>query len=393
MQTTLSDEQICLSVSEHGTPVYIYSASALEAQAEAALAFKAPFGRTVRYAMKANPHPKFLATLSAKGLKIDASSGGEVQAAMKAGIAPEDINLNSQELPENLAELLGEGIFFIATSLRQLQRYGEIAPDTNVGIRINPGLGSGMNNRTTTGGINAGFGIWYEYLPEVDRIAKKHNLTITTLHTHIGSGTDPAAWQQTARITLELLNDVPTATTVSFGGGFKTGRMPDEPTADMAGIGQHISELITIFADETGRKMHIEIEPGTFIAAKAGWLVARITDITDTGENGHTFLRVNTGMNDILRFSMYGAQHDLRIIAADARNISEEADFMIVGHCCESSDILTPEKGDAEAIAPRKLQVPVVDDYLLVNGCGAYCASMRAVGYNSFKSAGEVFVT
>lgn len=392
MEKTLSDEQIRLSVSRHGSPLYLYSLAALEAQANAALEFSSPFGHTVRYAMKANPRPEFLKALNDKGLKIDASSGGEAHRALEAGVLPQDITLNSQELPDDLADLVSQGVFFVATSLHQLQSYGKIAPGTNLGVRINPGIGSGANNRLTTGGINAGFGIWYEYLPKVMEIAQQHRLNITLLHTHIGSGTDPAAWQQTARVTLELLNDLPSATTVSFGGGFKTGRMPDEPTADMAAIGRHVSELITDFADETGRQMQVEIEPGTFLAAKAGWLVTRINDITDTGADGHTFLRVNTGMNDILRFSLYGAQHDLRIISADGRDIHDEQDFVVVGHCCESGDILTPEKGDAEAIAPRHLKTPRIGDLLLINGCGAYCATMRAIDYNSYRPAQEVFV-
>lgn len=392
MENKLSDSQIRSTMAEHGSPLYIYSLKALKAQADSALTFLSPYGCTVRYAMKANPHPKFLRTLHQKGLKIDTSSGGEVNRALEAGIPAADITLNSQEIPDDLDSLLKKGVRFVATSLHQLETFGKLANGSSLGVRINPGLGSGVNNRMTTGGVNAGFGIWYEYLPKVNEIAEKYNLHIDLLHTHIGSGTDPAAWQQTARITLELLNELPMATTVSFGGGFKTGRMPDEPTADMAAIGTHISELITSFADDTGRRMYVEIEPGTFLAAHAGWLVAKVTDITDTGSDGHTFLRINTGMNDILRFSMYGAQHSMKILPAKDRETNTVHEYMVVGHCCESSDIMTPEKGDPESISPRSLSEAQIGDFLIINSCGAYCATMRAIDYNSFIPAKEVCI-
>ncbi len=56
---------------------------------------------------------------------------------------------------------------------------------------MNPGLGNGSTKRTNTGGPSASFGIWHEYLGEVKAIAARYGLSIRTLHSHIGSGTDP----------------------------------------------------------------------------------------------------------------------------------------------------------------------------------------------------------
>lgn len=90
------------------------------------------------------------------------------------------------------------GVEFNATSLHQLETYGKLFPHTHTSIRVNPGMGSGGTNRTNVGGPASSFGIWHEYLEEAKIIAKKYHLTITKLHTHIGSGSDPEVWKKVA---------------------------------------------------------------------------------------------------------------------------------------------------------------------------------------------------
>ena len=69
---------------------------------------------------------------------------------------------------------------------------------------MNTGLGSGSVKRTNTGGPSASFGIWHDYAAEVKTVAARYGLTIGTLHTHIGSGTDPEVWKRATRMTLDL---------------------------------------------------------------------------------------------------------------------------------------------------------------------------------------------
>ena len=79
-------------------------------------------------------------------------------------------------------------------------------------MRLNPGLGSGGTNRTNTGGPASSFGIWHEYLPDVQRIAAQYDLTIDRIHSHIGSGSDPEVWKRVTRMTLDLVEQFPDAT-------------------------------------------------------------------------------------------------------------------------------------------------------------------------------------
>jgi len=387
----LEPEQVRQLASEFGTPHYVYSESLLRQRAEETLAFPNAFGLTVRFAMKACPNRNILSLFTEMGLHIDASSGWEVQRCMAAGIPAEHISLSAQELPENLGDLLDLGIVFNATSLNQIRQAGECRPGRDIGVRFNPGLGSGGTNRTNVGGPGSSFGIWHEQADHVTSLLNHYNLRCVRIHSHIGSGSDPAVWQRVAGLNLDLVRKFPTVTTLDLGGGFKVGRMASEKSTDLQEIGQPICEELNAFAEETGRKLHLEIEPGTYLVANAGAIISRIQDKVTTGDEGYTFYRLDTGMTDVLRPSLYGAQHPLVVVGRE-NDPSETHEAIIVGHCCESGDILTPAAADPEALQPRLIHEGEVDDFLVIEGTGAYCSAMCTHNYNSFPASPEVLV-
>jgi diaminopimelate decarboxylase len=372
----------------HGTPLFVYSHLKLAEQAKTILSIPAPYGLTIRYAMKANPNSEILEALRQQGICIDASSGYEAQIALDQGFRPEHILLTSQQLAHNLQELVEQGVQFNATSLHQLEEYGKLFPGTSLSVRINPGIGSGHSSKTNVGGVASSFGIWYKYIPEIHELAQKYELSITRLHTHIGAGTDPVVWQQAARTSLELVEQFPDVTTLDLGGGFKVARMDDEQGADMVATGSMIATELTAFAEKTGRKLHLELEPGTFMVANVGVLLARVDDVVDTGQAGYHFLKLNTGMNDILRPSYYGSQHPIAVL----NETHESEDYVVVGHNCESGDLLTPDPNDSDTLATRLLNKAAIGDLVVIGGTGAYCASMAAHGYNSFPDANEIII-
>lgn len=372
----------------HGLPLFVYSRAIMRQQASAMLGVPAPYGLTVRFAMKANSNPEVLEVLRGAGIAIDASSGYEADYAIEQGFAPQDILLTSQELARNMQELVERGVQFNATSLRQLEAYGKAFPGSDVSVRLNPGIGSGFSNRTNVGGVTSSFGIWHEYIPKIQELADKYNLRIARVHTHIGSGTDPEVWREASQVSLELAKLFPEATTINMGGGLKVGRMDDEKHADMQVLGRVLADEIEAFYQETGRKLHLELEPGTFMVANAGMLLAEVDDVVDTGPDGYRFIKLNTGMNDIVRPSMYGSQHPIAVL----NDSSEQLDYIVVGHNCESGDILTPAPGDSEALLSRTLNRAEVGDLVAIGGTGAYCKSMAVHGYNGFPDTAEVLV-
>ena len=391
----LSYETVRDVAKRFGTPIYVYDENSLRRNAEACLAFPNAFGLTVRFAMKACPTAAVLRLFDSMGLHFDASSIYEVRRAMRAGIAPEKISLSTQELPEDFADEIKAGIRFNACSLDQLDRYGKAFPGTRVGVRFNPGIGSGATGKTNVGGPDSSFGVWHEYADAVKCILGKHGLTLERIHTHIGSGSDPAVWQRAAISSLDMVRRFPTVETLDFGGGYKVARVPGEKTTDLQACGAPVRDAIAKLAEETGRRLHFEIEPGTYLVANAGSIVARVQDVTATGKFGRSFIKLDMGMTDLLRPSLYGAQHPTMLVPSLLRPNTPPrpvVNYVLVGHCCESGDLVSCAPGEPEKLATRAFHQVEIGDLCVIGGAGAYCAGMSAKNYNSFPEAAEVLI-
>jgi diaminopimelate decarboxylase len=391
-----------------GTPLYVYSLEQLTKAADECLAFPHAFGLTVRFAMKACPNASILKLFNSKGIHVDASSGFEVRRAIdRAGIAPEHISLSTQELPDDFAELVDMGVKLNACSVSQLERFGQHYQGTGakLGIRVNPGVGSGGFSASTTqfsktnvGGPSSSFGIWHELVTDgsVASIVEKYGLTVERIHTHIGSGSDPEIWQQVATRSLSFCKLFPSVTSLNLGGGYKVGRNEGEKTTDLQEIGKPVAEAFRKFAEDEGRELRTEIEPGTYLMAMSGALVSKVQDkVQTTGDGGHTFLKLDAGMTDVLRPSLYGAVHPITIFPGSGKSSdigSETESVVVVGHCCESGDLMTPKPGQPEDLEERVVRKAAIGDYLILDGSGAYCSGMSTKNYNSFPEAPEVLI-
>jgi diaminopimelate decarboxylase len=388
MSALLTPEQAAEVRERFGTPCYVYDRARLEATARRALAFSAPYGFTLRYAMKANPNRGILTLFRELGLHIDASSDWEVERAIRYGFAPSQIQLTSQMPSRRVKEHVARGVLLNACSLHQLELFGQAAPGHAIAVRMNPGLGSGSTKRTNTGGPASSFGIWHEYLDDVKAAAARHGLVIRTLHSHIGSGTDPEVWKRVTRMTLDLAARMPDVTTVNLGGGLKVGRMPNEESVNLEEVAWHVRSELEGFKERDGRALRLELEPGTLLVAESGAVVATCVDVVDTGRDGYLFAKLDAGMPEVTRPAMYGAQHPIDVLAAGRAS----ADVVFVGPCCESGDILTPAPGDPEALGPRAVPRPAIGDLVVIGGAGAYCAGMAMINYNSYPQAPEVML-
>lgn len=275
-----------------------------------------------------------------------------------------------------------------------------------MGVRVNPGVGSGgfsSSNtgfsKTNVGGPASSFGIWHGLVEDgtVPAIVEKYNLNVERIHTHIGSGSDPEIWQQVATKSLSFCKVFDTVTTLNLGGGYKVGRNPGEPSTDLQEVGQPVTEAFKTFKEENGgRELKLEIEPGTYLVAMAGALVSTVQDkVLTTGPDGHVFLKLDAGMTDLLRPSLYGAVHPITVFPQsgdDADVGTEKESVVVVGHCCESGDLMTPKAGAPEDLEERMLRKAEIGDILIMDGSGAYCAGMSTKNYNSFPESPEVLV-
>lgn len=376
---------------EFGTPSFVYDEITLRQKAQELKTFPNAFGFFPRYAMKAAPTAAILRIFNEEGLGIDASSIFEVERAVRSGFGTEFISLSTQELSEDFRFWAQDGVKINLCSLNQIRKFGMWNTGEPVGLRFNPGTGSGGTNRTNVGGPSSSFGIWKDDLDEARSLCKEFGLEVERIHTHIGSGSDPEVWKKVAGMSLELVRAFPSVHTLNLGGGFKVARMPNEVATDLQEIGQSVQSIFEEFAKETGRNLKLEVEPGTFLVAHACSLVTSIQDTTHTGADGYRFIKLDAGMTEVLRPSLYGAQHPIHIVPEPGQlPMREVLEQVVVGHCCESGDLLTPASGDSETLAPRSLVRGEVDDFCVIESVGAYCSSMTAKNYNSFPEAAEI---
>ena len=425
-----------LAADDFGTPVYVYDEDLILSRCYECLEMPNAYGLTVRYAMKANSNRSLLRIISGAGLKLDASSLGEVLRANMAGIPFEDIMLTTQEVYQGgemskLQELLLQGLKYNVCSIRQLELIGDFAQKNffDPGIRIHPGVGSGETATRNTGDDYSCFGVHLSDIDEVLRYAWGKWIRFKHIHVHIGSGADLDIWRQNIDLELRIIMQHFTeAETVSFGGGLKEARMPGEHAADIMALGKYAKEQITAFYKKTKRKLKMEIEPGTFIVANSGYAVTRVVDKKRTARSN--FIITDGGMEINSRPLLYGSRHPVYIISGDGAAVkSSEFDSdcfggansaggaggadgadgsdgiggadgagwadgaggysaVVAGKCCESGDCQTLDM-DGHAV-PRLMAEPEIGDLAVIGGVGAYCSSMAPFNYNSHPQIPEV---
>jgi diaminopimelate decarboxylase len=377
---------------ELGTPAFVYDEETINRTAARIVSLPNAFGLKVRYSLKACPSGAIIRIFDRVGLSFDASSLWEVRRALHAGVAADKILLTAQQadFDRGLDELLDAGLGFDAGSLRQLESYGTARPGSSVSIRLNPGFGSGLVRRLTSGGPTSSFGIWHEELPQVGRILRKHGLRLTRLHSHIGSGHYPDILVHAAETLLRHARDFPEVDTINLGGGYRVKAFRDDPEWDHAEWAETVADAIRAFAADTGRELRLELEPGTFLMANSGSILARVIDVVSTGPDGYTFVKIDAGLTEIIRPSYYGTPHPVVSVPEAGYAREEVEEYCIAGHCCIAGDVLTTRAGDVEQLAPVTLPRTEPGDYLVIERAGGYCASMALKNFNSYPEAPEV---
>lgn len=401
---TVQEKDILQAKEQFGTPLYLYDESLIAAKCAEVLGMPSAYGLSARYAMKANSNATLLRRIHRQGLMIDASSLNEVRRAYLASIGPEQIMLTTQEVPEGedraqLERFILNGMRYNVCSLRQLQLIGPFAQKHGIdlSIRIHPGVGAGESASRNTGDKYSCFGIHLSNVKQAIDYAEEMGIRFTQVHVHIGSGGDPEIWKQNIDLELDILaRFFPDAETVSFGGGLREARMPEDTAADLTALGAYAKRQIEEFYQRTGRKLKMEIEPGTYIVANSGYAVTQVVDKKRTGPDGLNFIIVNGGIEINARPLLYGSRHPFYILSGDGRlrfsdfNGSSGYEAIVTGRCCESGDSqCLDEHGNN---VPRRLVEPEIGDLVVIGGTGAYCSVLTPFNYNSHTQIPEVLL-
>ena len=384
----LNKDQIEDILEKYQSPLYVYSEDELIKAANDFNEIPSAFGHTTRFAMKSNSNLNILRLFNEKNIKIDASSWYEAYRALDAWYKWEDIQLSWQELPTRLDTLVDKWVFFVATSLHQLETIWKIRPWTEIWVRINPWVWSAAFKRINTWGWISSFGIWFEYIDKIKKISNLYDLKITKIHIHIGSENTSKSWVNSANIWLDFVRQFDDVKVLNMWGGFKKAIMPYEQSADLKWIGEAVKEKFEDFYNETWRKIHLEVEPWKYLVINSCSVVAKVIDIVDTWEEWYTFLRTNTWMTEMPRVTMYWVQQPIILL----NDNKETLNYVVVWHCCESWDILTSKLYDQETIEEITLPKANIWDTIVFEWTWAYNASMSMKHYNSFPEAWELFL-
>ena len=375
---------------EHGTPVWVYDAAMIRRRIDDLRAFD-----TVRFAQKANSNTHVLRLMREQGVMVDAVSLGEIERALRAGFQPGCTPGRPSEIVftadlfdrATLARVVELGMPVNAGSVDMLHQLGAVAAGHPVWLRINPGFGHGHSNKTNTGGEHSKHGIWHGELPAALAAVRQHGLRLVGLHMHIGSGVDYRHLQQVCDAMVDMVArvDLPIEA-ISAGGGLSIPYRTGEPRIDTAHYHARWDAARQRIAQRRGHPVQLEIEPGRYLVAESGVLVAEVRATKTMGSR--FFALVDAGFNELVRPSMYGSHHEISVLPADDAPRPPRP-TVVAGPLCESGDVFT--QGEGGVVLSRELPEPRVGDLLVFHDAGAYGASMSS-NYNSRPLAAELLV-
>ena len=359
------------------TPFYYYDVELLEKTIAAVRDEAARYGNfDVHYAIKANFNPRLLEIIAKCGLGADCVSGGEVDAALKAGVpASKIVFAGVGKTDKEIALALDAGIFcFNAESVPELEAIEALAAErgvvARVALRINPNVGAHTHSNITTGLAENKFGINYELLDEViDIIDGMQHISLVGLHFHIGSQIlvmdDFIALCGRINELQELLFETRGLVLphINVGGGLGVRYdAPDRyPVPDFDLYFATYANNLKLYPGQ-----HVHFELGRSIVAQCGALVTRVTYVKHGGYK--QFVIVDAGMNDLIRPALYDAYHRIENLTSD----KPDEVYDVVGPVCESSDVFCRD---------RKMPATERGDILVIRTAGAYGEAM-AFGYN-----------
>ena len=331
----------------------------------------------VYYAIKANNHPEVLSTVEASGVNLECVSPGEIDhvLALFPDIDRKRILFTPNFAPRAEYEYaLEKDIWLTLDDIYPLREWGEIFAGYEILLRLDTGLGRGHHEHVRTAGVHSKFGIPLFELDEAQKFAEQYGISIVGLHAHTGSGIlQSDNWQNVAETLIEAAQIFPEIRILDLGGGLGVPEKPGQHALNMQGLDNSLAGL-----KRTHPQYEFWLEPGRYIVAEAGVLLASVTQTKGKGEV--RYVGISTGMNSLIRPALYGAYHEI----ANLSRLSESAAHVvnIVGPICESGDKLGSD---------RLLPVCQEGDVLLIANVGAYGHVMSS-SYNLREPANEVVI-
>ena len=365
---------------EYGTPVYVYSGSKLKENLNGYLSSVREQDK-VCYSVKSNSNIHLLELLADLGSGFDVVSGNELRKCLEAGAKPEDIVFSGVgKTEEELFLAIKENIFSInIESEEELDRIIKTAKDlekkAQCMIRINPDISSESHPYIQTGLKTSKFGILREGIDSlVEKASKSGLINLKGIASHVGSQIfNKELIFENLNLLIEIANNLirqgHALSYIDLGGGLGISYQEEKELKPRAVLEEVISKLEPL-------NLNLLLEPGRSISGNTGVLLSKVEYLKKTSDLN--FAVIDSGMNDLLRPSLYQAWHNISVVET---NNQKELSYEVVGPVCESGDTF----GEDRILSLDE------DSILAIHDAGAYGHVMSS-NYNSRLRPPEILV-
>ena len=365
---------------EYGTPVYVYSGSKLKENLNGYLSSVREEDK-VCYSVKSNSNIHLLELLADLGSGFDVVSGNELRKCLEAGAKPEDIVFSGVgKTEEELVLAIKENIFSInIESEEELDRIIKTAKDLEIKaqcmIRINPDISSESHPYIQTGLKTSKFGILREGVDSlVEKASKSGLINLKGIASHVGSQIfNKELIIENLNLLIEIANNLirqgHALSYIDLGGGLGISYQEEKELKPRRVLEEVISKLEPL-------NLNLLLEPGRSISGNTGVLLSKVEYLKKTSDLN--FAVIDSGMNDLLRPSLYQAWHNISVVET---NNQKELSYKVVGPVCESGDTFGED---------RMLSIDE-DSILAIHDAGAYGHVMSS-NYNSRLRPPELLV-
>ena len=365
---------------EYGTPVYVYSGSKLKENLNGYLSSVREQDK-VCYSVKSNSNIHLLELLADLGSGFDVVSGNELRKCLEAGAKPEDIVFSGVgKTEEELVLAIKENIFSInIESEEELDRIIKIAKDlekkAQCMIRINPDISSESHPYIQTGLKTSKFGILREGIDSlVEKASKSGLINLKGIASHVGSQIfNKKLIFENLNLLIEIANNLirqgHALSYIDLGGGLGISYQEEKELEPKGVLEEVISKLEPL-------NLNLLLEPGRSISGNTGVLLSKVEYLKKTSDLN--FAVIDSGMNDLLRPSLYQAWHNISVVET---NNQKELSYEVVGPVCESGDTF----GEDRILSLNE------DSILAIHDAGAYGHVMSS-NYNSRLRPPEILV-
>jgi len=365
---------------EYGTPVYVYSGSKLKENLNGYLSSVREEDK-VCYSVKSNSNIHLLELLADLGSGFDVVSGNELRKCLEAGAKPEDIVFSGVgKTEEELVLAIKENIFSInIESEEELDRIIKTAKDlekkAQCMIRINPDISSESHPYIQTGLKTSKFGILREGIDSlVEKASKSGLINLKGIASHVGSQIfNKELIFENLNLLTEIANNLirqgHALSYIDLGGGLGISYQEEKELKPRAVLEEVISKLEPL-------NLNLLLEPGRSISGNTGVLLSKVEYLKKTSDLN--FAVIDSGMNDLLRPSLYQAWHNISVVETINQ---KELSYEVVGPVCESGDTF----GEDRILSLNE------DSILAIHDAGAYGHVMSS-NYNSRLRPPEILV-